>query len=312
MSAVDIEGKRGDRPSPVARLLDARTWGHQTKTFDALGFTFAVRTADPALGAYLDAAYASLAQDGDPDHLYSIVEREPRERRGFSVFLDGRRTDSLDTAAQTLRYLTWHINREVTHHAELAGELLVFHASAVARDGRAAMFVAPMNSGKSTIATALVRGGLDYVTDEAVAFDERGVMVPYPRPVALERGSWSLFPDLGPRSAPGIERYLGQQWLVPPGALRPAAVAGPGRAALVVKLRYDAGATTLVRPMRRAHMVPHLVEQSFTFHRLGRSALTRVAEILAGATCVELTMNDLDEACTAVLACLDDGATGHD
>jgi hypothetical protein len=47
--------------------------------------------------------------------------------------------------------------------------LLVFHASAVARDGRAAIFMGSPTSGKSTIAAAMHRSGFSVLSDEIVA-----------------------------------------------------------------------------------------------------------------------------------------------
>ncbi len=67
--------------------------------------------------------------------------------------------------------------------------------------------------------------------------------------------------------------------------------------------------------MRRARMIPWMIEQSFNFRRFGAAALDRLASVVSEADCVELTMNNLDEACATVLTLLeakdhDDGVSG--
>ena len=69
--------------------------------------------------------------------------------------------------------------------ARRAGELLMFHAGAVAhpKTGRALVYVAPGGTGKSTLTTWLGRE-YGYVTDETVAVDPRSrTILAYPKPV---------------------------------------------------------------------------------------------------------------------------------
>jgi len=292
--------------SSVGALLDAREWAHTTQTFRALDFEFAFRCTDQALGRYFDETFAALVVDGAPAHLYSIVERDKPRRRRFGVFLDGRRAESFDNPAFLLHFLLWHINRE----AVTGCDALLFHASAVARGQRAAVFVAPMKSGKSTLATALVRAGYDYISDEAVGFDETGAIVSYPRPIALKKGSWPLFGQLRPDPAPDVARYLSDQWNIPADVIRPGAVAGPARAAVIASLRFDPEGETTVEPLPRSRAIPVLVQESFNFHRLGAAALERLASVVEGAQCATLTVNDLDAACATVDALLEQAAIG--
>ncbi len=214
-------GALHSRTSPVAKLLDERQWSYRTRTFHALGFQFAVRLTDAALGAYLDAFSVRSPLQRIRCTCIRSSSATRGARRRFTVFLDGRRTDGFDKPQEALRYLLWHINREVV----TTTEALCLHASAVACNGRAAVFVAPMESGKSTLVAGLVRAGGDYVTDEAVAFDGSGAVLPYPRPIGLDPGSWSMFEELRPQLAPQVERYLGRQWHVPPSSIRSDAVA---------------------------------------------------------------------------------------
>jgi hypothetical protein len=106
----------------------------------------------------------------------------------------------------------------------LAGRHFLFHAACLADPGtgRAAAFVAPGGTGKTTLARTLGAGHW-YVTDETVVVDDDGSVTPYPKPLSLRRTPTSPYKD---ETAPG--------------ALGLAAPAGPVRlAALAVLDRND-------------------------------------------------------------------------
>jgi len=65
------------------------------------------------------------------------------------------------------------------------GQLLMLHACGVALDdGRVIAFVAPSGTGKTTIARTLGRA-LAYVSDETVAIDHDGAVLPYRKPLSI-------------------------------------------------------------------------------------------------------------------------------
>jgi hypothetical protein len=71
---------------------------------------------------------------------------------------------------------------------------LLFHAGAVAHDGRAAILCGPTGAGKSTLSrTCAVAAGLDYLSDEvAPLLAATGVVLPYPRTPGLRSGGSGL------------------------------------------------------------------------------------------------------------------------
>jgi hypothetical protein len=280
---------------PAAGLLDRQPWAHRTSRFQALDFDFAVQVTDPALGAYLDQAFAALAVEGTPSHVYSVLERPGSTRRSFAVYLDDRPVDTLTDPGTALSCLLLHINRRAVA-ASCAD--IVLHASAVARGGDVAMFPAPTESGKTTLAAGLVRAGFAYVTDEAVALDATGTVRPYPRPLAVDRGSWDVLADLRPSLTEAQERYVTDQWHLGPTQI--GTVAGPGVPRLVVAPRYVAGATTELVPMSRADAVAMLVTNSFNFEMHAPAALETLASVVRSSSCYRLVVGDLDAACAAV------------
>lgn len=69
---------------------------------------------------------------------------------------------------------------------DLAGRRTMLHASGLAdQDGRVMALVGPSGAGKSTAVRVLAGAGLGYVTDETIAVDERGQVLPFPRPLSL-------------------------------------------------------------------------------------------------------------------------------
>lgn len=82
------------------------------------------------------------------------------------------------------------------------GEVKQFatHASVVARKERLIAFPAESGGGKTTLAAAAILSGFSYVSDEALIFDDSGLVVPYPKPLALSE--WSC-ESLGLTPAPG-------------------------------------------------------------------------------------------------------------
>src|SRR5262249_58546343 len=95
----------------------------------------------------------------------------------------------------------------LTRHLIEEANALGIHAGGVALDGTAVALPAAMESGKSTLTAGLVRAGYAYLTDEAVMLDwETSAVIPFPKPISLDPGSWRLFPELAP-DAPPPSRY---------------------------------------------------------------------------------------------------------
>jgi hypothetical protein len=122
-------------------------------------------------------------------------------------------------ASIALDFLLWEINAAATRRQS---DLLILHAAAVSTaDGGALVMPAPANSGKSTLATALVAKGFDYLTDESCAIDVApGEIVAYPKPIALDPGSQAMLQHLRPERPDGRS----QKWHVDPNDVRPDSV----------------------------------------------------------------------------------------
>jgi hypothetical protein len=111
-----------------------------------------------------------------------------------------------------------------------AGELLMLHACAVASGDRCAVFAGPSGMGKTTVAATLGRRW-HYVTDECVAVETDGSVLPFPKPLSIV--------------TPGTSK----RQLAPAGAGLPVAEGRPRPVGVFLLQREPGlGAATVTRP----------------------------------------------------------------
>lgn len=100
------------------------------------------------------------------------------------------RNGSEPLAVQSLGDLLFQIDKDLTVALQrLRADLFFMHAGVVAANGRAWAISAPSGTGKSTTVWALVRDGLDYMSDELAPIEATSDMRvhPYPRALHLKR-----------------------------------------------------------------------------------------------------------------------------
>jgi hypothetical protein len=271
-----------------------------TGRYRALGFHFTVRADDPFVAAYLGELLDALTVspgDGPAPESFRVTTADPEgDSRRYDVHLD----DVPVIRGATLPQIVDGIVQRLNMRCIASPHWLCTHASSVSHDGEAIVFAAHSESGKSTLAAGLVRAGFAYVSDEAVAFDwESGCIDPYPKPVSLDEGSWSLFPELDPRPSIGDSAEF-HQWHVPAGSIGPGRVSSGCRARWLVFPKYDAGAETEVTPITRGEALVEWSKNTFRFNEQGREALTLLAGLVPEVECYRMTVGDLDDAIACV------------
>jgi hypothetical protein len=271
----------------------------QPEVFISLGHRFFVHAPHyPSLAAYvrsLLAAQRTSGGAGSTEYLF----RHGTNAKGYEHALarDGKTIATAGSSEGLIGALIQRINVAAIE-SWTAGPIC--HAGGVARGGQAIVLPADQEAGKTTLVTALVRAGFDYITDEAVAFDEHGVITPFPKPLSIDPGSWHLFPELEPREDLPSDAYKVDQWQVPPDAIRPGAVSGRCRAAWLVFPRYRSGAQSALEPITRAEALIELSKNTFGFSARSRELIDPMAEIVRGAECHRLVVGGLDEACDLI------------
>lgn len=298
-------GQFPPQASPRRDELAALPWAYRTRSFAALDWRFTVEVSNGPLGELIDDALAGLATHEAPEHVYSMIAVE-EGRGGIGVlFIDGVRINWTTDPPILLQMLLWHINLSVI---ESSDRWVLLHAAAVAQDGRAVVLSAPMENGKTTTAAGLVRAGLQYLTDEAVALDpDTLVITPFAKPLSIEQGSWEVLADMRPVVPPQLAAYLSNQWQVPPHRIRPGAIAPGAEPALVVMPRYVEGSRSELVEVSRATALTALIDQCFTFSRHPRRDFDTLAALVARTRCYRLTVGNLDEAAALVRQALTGG-----
>jgi hypothetical protein len=125
------------------------------------------------------------------------------------------------------------------------------------------------------------------------------VVIPFPKPISLDPGSWHLFPELEPQ-APLPPGYKDAQWQVPPSAIRPDAVGGSCRIRYFVFPRYAKGTQTRLTPIRRAEATVELAKNTFKFNERPRRSLEALAAAVSDADAYRLDIGDLETAVALV------------
>jgi hypothetical protein len=167
-----------------------------------------------------------------------------------------------------------------------------------------------MEHGKTTLTAGLVRAGFGYLTDEAVAIDAATLNIdPYPKPLSLDPGSWSLFPELADERAGRDTLRAPDQWLIPSHAFRGDALGQPCPARFIVYPRYDATARTALEQLDRGEALVELTTNTFKFKDNARESLDVLAETIRGAECYRLTVGELHDAVSAIQSLVGTSAT---
>jgi hypothetical protein len=270
----------------------------ETACFDALGYRFRVSAHDATLTEYVAELFADLATSAPDGHCYVLrPTSDHRDDARCDVVLDGRLMFRAPTAGQLVATLVRAVNAEAVERCER----VALHAGGVERDGLGLVFPGRMEAGKTTLVAGLVRRGMGYLSDEAVAIDSETLLIrPYPKPLSLDPGSWALFPELEPNAPLAGDGYKRDQWHVPSAAIRAGALGRSCPVRLVVFPRYAPGATTALEPLRRAEALVELAKHTFHFKDQSRVALDLLADVVRPSTCYHLTIGDLDGAVALV------------
>ncbi|MEM7141885.1 MAG: PqqD family peptide modification chaperone [Actinomycetota bacterium] len=265
----------------------------------ALDARVAIRCDDEEIAATIGAILAPLAVDDAPTIVVSIAADGDVWTLSVGERPPVRLASPVSLVLRTLGEIKNHAVDSVPDH-------LVFHAGAVEANGRAVVLPAASNHGKSTLTTALVRHGFGYLSDEAAAIGSDGSVRPYPKAVALDPGSFPLFPDLAPSAdVTGLGRTVAcREWHVDPSRL--GSVAAPTPVAAIVCPHWRAGASTRIAPIDPAEALHLLLGEAFDFSAGGQTVFDRLVRLVDEVPAFRLGYSDLDEAVHAVRTVLVD------
>ena len=146
---------------------------------------------------------------------------------------------------------------------------------------------------------ALGGAGFDYLTDEAAAIDQAGVVRPFPKSIALDPGSFGLFAHLAPPAVgPLAERITRREWHVDPATIGSVGVAS--EVAAIVCPHWRAGSSTRLARVRGTEALHTLLGEVFDARVGGGAVFSTLARVVERVPVYRLGYGDLDEAVAVI------------
>ena len=150
-----------------------------------MGTVFRLVTQDPQLAKQVDALLVDLETTSKPARASNIIQVAGEPGAPKELYKGCLRRASNESANQVLTHFVAVINQTAVNNLPQ----FAVHAAVLSEEERIIAFPAISGAGKTTLAAAGVLAELDYVSDEALVFDDEGRVIPYPKPMALS--SWS-------------------------------------------------------------------------------------------------------------------------
>ena len=230
------------------------------------------------------------------------------DRDGFVSVTDAEgRTMRLASAGEPVVALFDAIVQGLIAALSRAG-ILAIHSGVVVLDGRAVLVSGRSGRGKTTLVMALLRRGLDLLSDELalIAVDDRTVLA-YPRGLHVRPAALDLFPELGFLS--GIEPHElggGSEWSVGPDELQRAFgtfVLDHARVGAVVLLDGDPApdADPVLTPVSSAVATMELLRGTPAAAWDFDAALARLPAIVGDMPCAKIRSARLEDTVDVVL-----------
>jgi len=303
ISAID-EPRLAD-PTTAPTPAGDRTWAVQPPTLDLLGTAVQIRIEEPGLAAVATGVLASLIDTCATNRAPSIHLDLVTNDETVILLRDDRALLQTGDRSLALQRLLGELNQQAVGGTT---DTVLLHAAAVRGPKGIAVLPADSNSGKSTLAAALVRAGYDYLTDEAVGIDvHSGAVRVYPRAVGLGPGSWPLFPDVAPTAAETDAGYFAEEWHVDPRRLRAGAldhldqldeVGEVGGVPIVVVAfpTYEPDEPSRIEPVERATALLVVLHNAFNLAAVGEPGVRALDDLTHHTATVRLVSRDLDEA----------------
>jgi HprK-related kinase A len=199
--------------------------------------------------------------------------------------------------AQALPMIEWGLNWCITAYSH---HVLVLHAAAVAKQGRALILPAPPGSGKSTLCAALVNRGWRLLSDELTLIRlDTGEISGLARPVNLKNASIDIIRRFAPEAylSPAVhDTSKGTVALMAPPADSVRQAQEPAMPSWVVLPRYQAGASTRLSPMASGAAFMQLADNAMNYHILGATGFKAMGELVDRCRHFSFEYSQLDEA----------------
>ncbi len=276
---------------------DDEDWATED-SYRLLSIPFLVRSTDASIGEGLRgrlAPFRVTQRDPDPVQVKVLVRSDEAgaARPKYSYLRDGALRLKSASRSRLVDYGAWDIHACVPKKSR---DSLLLHAGGVNRADDSILVPGPPNVGKSSLVTALLSRGFDYLSDELGVIDpDTSRAHPFPKLISLAPDALETIPGLrgllegrGRPTAGVTELLIGPQDL---GAV----VGAPGVVRSLVFPSFDrAGSPRLIR-LSRSEAVRRMAELSFNLYRFGERGVVLLSRIADHATSFALEGGSIRE-----------------
>jgi hypothetical protein len=269
-------------------------------------YEFRICSNIPDAGIVLDRLLAPLPEIRSSDGVatYTLWERRG-DREPFTLSLDGGTIQRVESAGSMVDWLLIDITRKAIEQAE--GYVSV-HAGVVSTRGRAVLFPAAPDAGKTTTVAGLIRAGFSYLSDEVALLGLQDASVhAFPRPLVMDRRSLNALGGLRDELPRAYDGFRNHWYHVAPDDLRPSPTEPLAMPAYIVAPRFRKGMPTALRPMTRAETLFVLGENAFNLQRTGLEGLAILRGLAQRLPGFRLEIGDLSAAIDIVTDLLERG-----
>ena len=262
-----------------------------------------MRFATAGQAEAVDAVLGHLAVDGSTKpaivvEVHAEILGDLASVRSY-IYRDGKPvefTTGLYRLAPAIKALLW---QEATDRYDF---LFYIHAGVVGRGDQCILLPAAAGSGKSSLTAALVHRGYRYLSDEVALIEPVTFRVPpVPLAVCVKSTAWGLMS----RYYPHIAQLMGHQRVdgkliryVPPA---PATIQQtPAQVSHIVFPRYDAKATTEIRPIARSTALARMMSECWACGHLDSTIVDELIRWVTQIDCYELPFASLEDAADLV------------
>jgi hypothetical protein len=219
------------------------------------------------------------------DRLYSIIAgKAPSANARFYnlVYIGGRRSARTMNFREVLKVLDLDL---LGYVAGWARQRVAVHAGVVAWKGQGILIPGSGSLGKTSLVIELLRLGAVYYSDELALFDRRGLVRPYPRPLAVRHGEKR-------------DRYGPSHYGATTGS-------DPMSLGLVVQTQFKPGYSWKPRRVSRGKAILSLLTNAASTARHPHFALSTLTRALGSATILKGPRGEARETAEAILHLLD-------
>lgn len=279
---------------------------YRSGPFQALDLRFEIEFDDRETSLAIARTFDCMRTDGLASIVYGVRTEGP-----YAAFV-GQEERAFLEPDEVLPWLLWRINRDVVASVDVP----VIHGAATTFSGSTVLCCGHSGAGKSTLVAGLVASGFGYVTDEAIACDERGRVRGWTRPLALHRRSLDLLEEhFGSRIQDAMPVGAHGERLVRPDALGLVERGELPAVGTVILLegRTEGGSESSAGPVPLSPaealvaMTPHILAPS----RSGETTLRNIAALFGTARAWRVPRRPLPEMVDAVRAAVHQPRSAH-